>query len=212
MKKLPFVVTQREREPMALLSTPRVDRISASAGMTTGSGFNLSHAQNGERPVVRRVRGWWLAQSECRKLAIAILCSLLFCFCSLTARPAAGNENVKQADPYAGEVVRLKNRVALSKGFVDAVRKNNAVVLSRIAVRQRLDRNGRVEAIELVQVDKDSAVAKMGFRPGDRIKGVNGIPVRELEAKQAEIESAKRWELAIIRQGKPRRIAIEVKD
>lgn len=140
-----------------------------------------------------------------------MFCGLVFCFCANATGSTVAKDTAKGVDPYAREVVRGKNRITVSKAFVDAVKKNHAVVLSRAAVRQRPDENGRVEAIELVQIDRGSSVAKMGFRPGDRIKSVNGMPVGELEAKRLEIEMANRWELTILRQGKPLRMVIEVR-
>lgn len=153
-----------------------------------------------------------MARLKSRVLVITILCGLLFFFCTDATRSAVGKETAKEADPYAGEVVRHKNRVAVSKAFVNAVQKNNAVVLSRAAVRQHLGKDGRVDAVELVQIDRGSSVAKMGFRSGDRIKSVNGIPLCEVEARRYEIETSNRWELLLYRHGKPRRIVIEVRE
>lgn len=147
---------------------------------------------------------------EC--LVFAMLCILIPTHAGAFNHKATSKQTAKQADPYLKEIARSKNKVTISREFVDAVRKNDAVVLSRAAVRQRLDKNGRVEAVELVQIDKGSSVAKMGFEPGDRIKSVNGIPLRELEARRSEIDTANRWELTIVRQGKLRRIVIEVRD
>jgi predicted metalloprotease with PDZ domain len=141
-----------------------------------------------------------------------MVAGLLLIYTGAFTRPVVAKESSKQADPYVKEIIRQKNGVTVAGAFVDAVKKNNAIVLSRVALRQRLDKDGRLEGCELVQVDKGSSVAKMGFRSGDRLTSVNGIPVRELETKRAELEASSRWELVVLRQGKLRKIVIQVRE
>lgn len=143
-----------------------------------------------------------------RTPTIAVLCALIFCFTIDATRSVAGKEPIKETDLYAKEVVRHKSRVTVSKAFVNAVRKNNAIVLSKAAVRQRVGKGGGLEAWELVEIDKGSSIEKMGFKSGDRIKSVNGIPVGELADRRSEIETSSSWELLVYRHGKPRKMLI----
>lgn len=129
--------------------------------------------------------------------------------CSLQV---SAKEPAKEIDPYAKEITRHGNVVTVSNAFVDSVRRNSTLVLSRVAIRQRVDKNGRPEACELVEIDKGSSVARMGFKSGDRVTRVNGIPIRDLEGRRSELEGSRRWELVILRQGKPRRIVVEVRE
>lgn len=150
---------------------------------------------------------------EAKRLLFVIVAGLLSIYTGAVSQPAVAKETAKLvADPYAKEITRQKNKIIVSRAFVNAVKKNNAIVLSKVAVRQRTDKVGRAAAWELVQVDKGSSVARMGFTPGDRLTSVNGIPVGEFESKRAELEASTRWELVVYRQGKPRMMTIEVRE
>lgn len=149
---------------------------------------------------------------EVKWLLFVAIAGLFLSFSGGVSQPVIAKETVKPADKYSKEIVRNKNKVTVSRVFVDTVEKNNAIVLSNVAVRQRIDKNGKLEAWELVEIDRGSLVAKMGFRAGDRVTSVNGIPVRALETKRTELATSSRWELLVYRYGKPWRMVIEVRD
>lgn len=150
-----------------------------------------------------------MVQSRQEQLHLVIVVGLLVGL-TLVSQPVMAKENPQKVD--ARGVVRIHDRVTVSKAFVDAVKKNNALMFSQIAVRGRAGKDGRLETWELVEVDGKSPVAKMGFRRGDRIASVNGIPARELEGRRTELETLSQWDLLIHRRGKLRRMRIEMKD
>jgi hypothetical protein len=153
-----------------------------------------------------------LVRWEVKCLLLVAFAGLFLSFSEGVSQPVIAKETVKPADKYSKEIVRSKNKVTVSRVFVDTVEKNDAIVLSSVAVRQRVDKHGRLEAWELVEIDRGSLVAKMGFRPGDRVTSVNGIPVRALETRRTELAMSSRWELLVYRHGKPRRVVIEVRE
>jgi S1-C subfamily serine protease len=54
-------------------------------------------------------------------------------------------------------------------------------------------------------------VDRMGFRPGDLLTAVNGIPARDLIANQKSLEQQNRLELVIMRKSKKMNLSVEVK-
>lgn len=149
-------------------------------------------------------------------LLLVIVWGWLITVSALAAVPAAYGESGKKtvrkaADPYARELTRKGDTVIISKQFVDLVKKNNAIILSKITVRQRLDESGTIAGYELVEVERGSVVEKMGFKPGDRVLSVNGIPVRDLEANLESLETAGRHVVTILRKGRARNLVFEIR-
>lgn len=114
-------------------------------------------------------------------------------------------------DPYAREVTRKGNSVFVSKKLAEATRKDEKIVLSKVAVRTRVDAEGDLRAYELVQIDRGSVVEKMGLKPGDQVVKVNGIPVRDLEEKRRSLEGLSRFDVTVLRKGKPVKLRVEVR-
>jgi type II secretory pathway component PulC len=124
-------------------------------------------------------------------------------------RDAAKNRTI--ADPYAKEVSRRGNTIIVSKAFAEAVKKDNALVLSKVAIKQRVDENGKVIAYELIQIDRGSVVEKMGLKTGDRLTAVNGIPAKDLLEHRKPLEQGNRFVVDMIRKGKPLKLAAEIR-
>jgi C-terminal processing protease CtpA/Prc len=115
-----------------------------------------------------------------------------------------------EADPYAREVTRKGNRIVVSRKLADEARQNERIVLSRVAVKTRLDDKGELRSYELVQIDKGSAVDKMGLKPGDQITRVNSIPVRDLEQKRSVLEKTDQFEVTIFRKAKFTKLYVRI--
>ncbi|MGD0232509.1 MAG: hypothetical protein ABSC19_19515 [Syntrophorhabdales bacterium] len=126
-----------------------------------------------------------------------------------TERPAAADPS--EIDRYVKAITRRGNHVRVPKELANEVKKDNLLVLSKVAVRTRLDEGGRLEAYELVQIDRGGIPERLGFRPKDLITGVNGIPARDIMAKEASLESASRFDVRIVRKGKARRLIVEIR-
>ena len=114
-------------------------------------------------------------------------------------------------DPYAREVTRRGNFILVSKKLADAAKRDNLIVLSKVAIKGRLDRRGEIQAYELVQIDKGSVVEKMGFRPGDLLTSVNAIPARRFYAERQSLEGANSLQVIIKRKGKTMKMTVEIK-
>ncbi len=123
----------------------------------------------------------------------------------------ATGKTQKVADPYAKEITKQGKIIVVSKKFVDLAKEDHAIVLSKVAVKQRVDENGKVSAYQLVQVDRGSSVEKMGFKAGDLLVSVNGIPARELTASQKKLEQETQFEAIVLRKGKKVKFLFEVR-
>jgi type II secretory pathway component PulC len=130
-------------------------------------------------------------------------------------RATAGRETGKPApkahDPYAKDVTKRGNTVVVSRKFAAAARKDNSVLLSTVAVRARTDKAGRLAGYQLVTIDQGSSVSKMGFKPGDVVTAINGIPAREFEANRPSLESATRFDVDFTRKGTARKLSVEIR-
>jgi S1-C subfamily serine protease len=109
------------------------------------------------------------------------------------------------------EITREGTLVVVSKYFAEAVKKDNSVVLSTVAVKSRVDRNGRLQGFQLFQIDKGSPVEKMGFKTKDILTGVNGIPARDIEANRKSLENEQRFEVTILRNGGEKKVRIVIR-
>jgi S1-C subfamily serine protease len=108
-------------------------------------------------------------------------------------------------------VARKGRLVVISKEFAQEVREDNAILLSKVAIKARLDKNGSLRGYEAVQIDAGSVVERMGFRPHDVVIGVNAISVRDLEASRESLESADRFDIIVIRKGKTIKLRFEIR-
>jgi membrane-associated protease RseP (regulator of RpoE activity) len=126
--------------------------------------------------------------------------------------PAAAGAQKPDPSYYTRQIARRGKTVIVAPGLADEVKKDNQIVLSSVAVKTRVDKNGNLAGYELFEIDKGSIPEKIGFRSGDRIIAVNGIPARNLEKNQAALQSAGRFEVTILRKGKARKIFVEIRE
>ena len=127
-----------------------------------------------------------------------------------TKKQASAAKTQKTVDPYAKEITRKGKIVLVTKKFVDQVKAEHAIVLSKVAIKQRVDENGKVSAYQLVEVDRGSSVEKMGFKAGDLLLSVNGIPARDLKETQKNLEQESKFEVVVMRKGKKIKMFFEV--
>ncbi len=129
-----------------------------------------------------------------------------------TAGKQAGKPATAAAqDPYAKEVTKRGSTVLVSREFANAVKKDNGLLLSKAAVKARADKAGQLTGYQLVTIDRGSTISKMGFKPGDVITAINGIPARELEANRSCLQSATKYDVDFLRKDNPRRLNVEIK-
>jgi S1-C subfamily serine protease len=129
-----------------------------------------------------------------------------------TAKKAAPSDKSRRAaDPYAKDVVRKGNTIVVSKNFADRVKEDKSIILSKVAIKQRLDESGKVAAYELVEVDRGSVVEKAGLKARDRVTAVNGVPAVDLLKNQESLEKEHRFEVTVMRKGKPMKLVFEIR-
>jgi type II secretory pathway component PulC len=109
------------------------------------------------------------------------------------------------------EILRKGNLIIVSRPFVDQVMKNNEIVLSTVAIKSRLDKNGLLEGFQLFQIDRGSVVEKMGFKAKDILTNLNGIPAKDLEANRRSLETADHFDVTILRNGKEKKLQVEIR-
>ena len=124
---------------------------------------------------------------------------------------AESHPREKQPGRWSRDIIRRGNLIIISKQLADQVRKNNDIILSTVAIKTRLDKDGRLDGFQLFQVDSGSIVEKMGFMPKDVLTGVNGIPARDLQANRQSLDSADRFDITIMRNGKEKRLGVEIR-
>ncbi len=128
-----------------------------------------------------------------------------------TAGKQTGKAPAATQDPSAKEVTKRGSTVLVSREFATAVKKDNGVLLSKAAVRARADKAGQLAGYQLVTIDRGCAISKMGFKPGDVITAINGIPAREFENNRQCLQSATKYDVDFLRKDSPRRLNVEIK-
>jgi S1-C subfamily serine protease len=116
-----------------------------------------------------------------------------------------------EADPCAEGVSRQGSLAVVTRQCADEARRDNTIVLSKVAIKARLDKKGRLRGYEAVEIDKGSAVERMGFMPHDLLTSVNGIPARDLNTRRRSLESADRFDITILRKGRAQKIRLEIR-
>jgi hypothetical protein len=158
-------------------------------------------------------------------LLVAVLC-LMACTAASSATDAGDSSPTKgtatlstTSPPLEGgtsagkskDISRKGNLIVVSKRLAEEVKKNNDVILSTVAIKSRVDKNGQLQGFQLFQVDRGSVVEKMGFRAKDVLTSVNGIEARGLEKNRETLEKADRFDATILRNGKERRVRILIR-
>jgi hypothetical protein len=134
-----------------------------------------------------------------------------------TATPLPGKRTLQSSSAereslsLVGDIVLKGDRVVISRRFAEEVKKKNEIVLSTVAVKAKMDAQGKLEGFQLFEIDRGSPVEKAGFRPLDIITAVNAIPARNLVEKRGSLESADRFLVTVLRRGREERLRIEVR-
>jgi hypothetical protein len=98
-------------------------------------------------PLMRHYRVWWLASP--------FLMAAVFTLGLMANSAFPAERQVK-------DIVKKGNVIIISKQFAEAVEKNSDLVLFHITVKSRFDKEGHLDGIQLVQIDRGSAVEKVG--------------------------------------------------
>ena len=115
------------------------------------------------------------------------------------------------ASYYLSRITRQGKFIVVTKELAEDAIKDNEIVLSSVAIKTRVGKDGKLAGYELFEIDKGSIPEKIGFKSGDRVTAVNGIAARDLEKNRASLQSAGRFEITVYRKGKARKIFVEVR-
>jgi hypothetical protein len=115
------------------------------------------------------------------------------------------------AERRTSEIQKKGDVIVVSKKFADKVKRNNDIILNQIAIKSRFDKEGRLNGIQLVQIDRGGAVAKAGFMTLDTIVAINGLLPNEWESRRTSIEQSTKFDITILRKGKQRILKIEIR-
>ncbi len=125
-------------------------------------------------------------------------------------KAAVTRKGKKPIDPYAKEIRKSGDIVVVSRSFADLVKENNSIILSKVAIQQRLDNTGKIAGYELVSIDRGSVVEKTGLRPHDLVTSINGVLAKDFNASRESLEPCNRFDITILRKGKVKNLIIEI--
>lgn len=112
------------------------------------------------------------------------------------------------------EIRREGKTLVIPKALAERIKNDNASIMSSIAVRVATDANGHAAGYQVVAVDKESIVGKMGLKPNDTLQAVNGHSLKsgdDLKRLYDDLKNATKFELKVMRQGKPETIFYEIR-
>lgn len=132
--------------------------------------------------------------------------------------PQKDDANVKKlADRKQGqgqEIRREGKTLVIPKALAERIKNDNTSIMSSIAVKVATDATGQATGYKVVAVDKESIVGKMGLKPDDTLQAVNGHSLKsgeDLRKLYDDIKNATKFELKVMRQGKPETIFYEIR-
>ena len=145
-------------------------------------------------------------------LTTALLSALMVSLClPPLAAAASAAKRGSSGQSESRDITRKGNTVFVSRGFAEAVKKDNAIIMSTVAVKSRVDKEGRLNGFQLFQIDRGSPVISMGFKAKDILTNVNGIPAGELEANRQALEREDAFVVTVLRSGKEQKIRILIR-
>ncbi len=167
-------------------------------------------------PMDRRIKlASWVARSLLLGLSLLAAGSSLADSGADAGSPAkqdsAHRQNSRAPEQWVKEIARRGNMIVVPESLANEVRKDATFVLSTVAIKGRLGKDGHIAAYELVQIDSGSIPEKMGFKPKDLISEVNGVPARDFIEKEKTLQSANRFNVTLLRNGKVRKLVVAIR-
>jgi type II secretion system protein C len=112
------------------------------------------------------------------------------------------------------EIRREGKTLVIPKTLAERIKNDNSAIMSSVAVKVATDANGQTAGYKVVAIDKESIVGKMGLKPNDTLQAVNGHSLKsgdDLKKLYDNLKNASRFELKVLRQGKPETIFYEIR-
>lgn len=120
----------------------------------------------------------------------------------------------KQQLNYSKDIKKEGNTVVVSKTLADKIRADNNIVLSTVAVKTLVDKNGQSNGFQIVAVDKGSIAEKMGLVANDILQEVNGQKLTASEngkSVQDSFKNTSKFEVKILRGNQTKMLFYKVK-
>lgn len=112
------------------------------------------------------------------------------------------------------EIKRDGKTVVIPKLLAEQIKNDNSALMSSVAVKIATDSSGRPTGYKVVAMNKDSIAGKMGLKTDDTLQSVNGRSLssgEDLKKLYDDMKNATRFELKVMRQGKPETIFYEIR-
>ncbi len=122
-----------------------------------------------------------------------------------------------QAPPVTQEQVRSAapgKEGVIARDVVNSLLMNPFDELKRVRLVPKIDDQGKAGGLEIKALEDKSILSTLGVRPGDVIKGINGITMNNMGDVANAINSlmgGNKFEVSIVRDGKPEQLSYAVK-
>lgn len=104
--------------------------------------------------------------------------------------------------------------VVIPKKLAEKIKADNSIVLTTIAVKGNIDKDGKFNGYKIVSVDKGSIIDKIGIQPNDIIQEVNGYKLTSQEEAQRaynELKNSTSFEVKVIRKNRPTTLYYQIR-
>jgi type II secretion system protein C len=121
-------------------------------------------------------------------------------------RPGAGD--------YTKEITKEGATTVISKSLADKMKKENAILMSSLAIKLSTDASGKPNGYKVVSVDNGSLAQKLGIMPGDVLQELNGYQLKTAEdTKKAHdaLKNRSKFEVKVLRRGKMETLRYEIR-
>lgn len=112
------------------------------------------------------------------------------------------------------EIRREGKTLVIPKAVAERIKSDNGTIMSSIAVKIATDANGQAAGYKVVAIDNKSILGKMGLKANDTLQMVNGHSLKsgeDLKKLYDDLKNASKFELKVLRQGKPETIFYEIR-
>ena len=119
----------------------------------------------------------------------------------------------KPAD-YMKDVKKEGNAIVISKTLIEKIEKDNSIIMSAVAVKGSLDKQGKANGFKIVSVDKGSLAEKIGVTTNDVVQEVNGFKLNnsnDVNKAQQTFKNATKFEVKVLRGNKPKTLYYEIR-
>jgi type II secretory pathway component PulC len=115
---------------------------------------------------------------------------------------------------YGKEIKKEGKTTVIAKSLAEKMKNDNTSIISSIAIKLSTDASGKPNGYKVASVENGSLAQKLGIMTDDVLQEVNGYQLKTAEdTKKAQdaLKSASRFEVKVLRQGKPETLRYEIR-